>query len=212
MRRVARARPCEAPRAARRCRCSRRRPSRPSPRASRAPSRSVDDRGHAASLPAHLGHWRLQIAIERRIVRKRLEIARDHRERRAQLVRGAGDEVLAHVLEAHLARYIAHQQQVLAFAIRHELHREIVVDLDIGLQDDRIRVLAAVEIAGKTAAGGSGCRSAARSRPQPRRLSRSPAMRLNQVISRRLLRMTTPSGSAAVERWICRTSFTNRCL
>ena len=38
------------------------------------------------------------------------------------------------------------------------------------------------------------------------------AIRLNQEISRCAFRMITPSGSAAVERWICRKSCTKRCL
>ncbi len=62
---------------------------------------------------------------------------------------GVRHEILTHVFEAHLPRHIAHEQQVLAFAIRHELHRKVVIELDVGLQDDRVRVVPAIEVAGE---------------------------------------------------------------
>ena len=59
--------------------------------------------------------------IERRILAQGLEISGDHRERRTQLVRGIGDEILTHGFEPHLSRHVAHQQEQLAVAIGRKL-------------------------------------------------------------------------------------------
>ena len=66
----------------------------------------LDDACHAIGLAAHLGDRRRQLA-EPRVGAEGLEITGDHGERRAQLVRGIGDEILAHLLEAHFARDVA---------------------------------------------------------------------------------------------------------
>src|SRR5881398_2036656 len=77
-----------------------------------------DDARHALGLAAHLRDRRLKIRVERGIVAESLEIARDHGERGAQLVRGVGDEVAPYRLEPHLARHVAYQQQQLPVSVR----------------------------------------------------------------------------------------------
>ena len=88
-----------------------------------------NDGVHALCLRAHVADRARPGLIDGGIIGQRVEIARDHGQRRAQLVRGIGDEILAHGLEAHLARHIAHQQQRLAGAVGHDLQREIQVRL-----------------------------------------------------------------------------------
>ena len=96
----------------------------------------ADDRGHALGLPAHLGHRPLQITVERRILTQRLQIPADHRQRRTQLVRGISHEVPTHGFEAHLARDIAHQQELLAIAVWDDLQGEVAVFAGRGPDDD----------------------------------------------------------------------------
>ena len=72
----------------------------------------VDDAAHAFCLTAHLEHGRVPCGIEILIVRQRIEVAGDDRERRAQLMRGIGHEILADRLDAHFATDIAHDQQL----------------------------------------------------------------------------------------------------
>ena len=86
-----------------------------------------DDARHALGLAAHLRDRPLEIRVERGIVAESLEIARDHGERGAQLVRGVGDEVAPHRLEPHLARHVAYQQQQLPVSVRDHLQRQVRV-------------------------------------------------------------------------------------
>ena len=85
--------------------------------------------------------WRRISAIgrrelaEARVGAEGLEIARDHGERRAQLVRGVGDEILAHLLEAHLARDVAQHEQALVLAVGDELEREVALDGRVDAHD-----------------------------------------------------------------------------
>ena len=76
-----------------------------------------------------------------------LQVARDHRQRRAQLVGGVGDEVLAHLLEAHLARDFAQHQQALVLAIGDELKGDVPLGGRIDAHDERKRMLAAAQVA-----------------------------------------------------------------
>src|SRR6185437_3427899 len=62
----------------------------------------VNDGRHALRLPAHFRDRPSELPVERRILTQCLEVAGDHGKRRAQLVRGVGDEVAAYRLEAHL--------------------------------------------------------------------------------------------------------------
>ncbi len=84
--------------------------------------------------------------IHRWIIREGVQVSGDHRQRRAQLVRGIGDEVLAHRLEAHLPRHIAHQQQRLAAAVGHHLQRQEHIELHRRTDDQRHRKIIAVQV------------------------------------------------------------------
>ena len=75
-----------------------------------------------------------------------LEIARDHGERRTQFVRSIGDEILAHLFEAHLARDFAQHQQALVLAIRDELEGDVPFGGRIDAHDERQRILAAAQV------------------------------------------------------------------
>ena len=70
------------------------------------------------------------------LVRELVEVAGDHGERRAQFVRGIGDEVLAHLLEPHLARHVAHQHQELLARRDHEQREPGVASLYV--DDDAV--------------------------------------------------------------------------
>ena len=74
------------------------------------------------------------------------KIAGNHRQGRAQLMRGIGDEVLAHGLQAHLPSHIAHQQQGLAAAVGHHLQRQIQIHLHRRANHQRHREIIAVQI------------------------------------------------------------------
>src|SRR5580704_6052709 len=58
----------------------------------------TDDGRHALGLAPHLRQRSLQIGIEHRVLSESLEVAGNHRQWRAQLVRGVGDEVATHGL------------------------------------------------------------------------------------------------------------------
>ena len=64
-------------------------------------------------------------------------------------MRGVGDEVLAHGLEAHLPRHVPHQQQRLAAAIGHHLQRQIHVELHRRPDHQRHRKVIAVQVVSK---------------------------------------------------------------
>ena len=53
-----------------------------------------------------------------------------HGQRCAQFMRGVGDEVATHLVEAFLPGDVAGQQQVLLVAIRHNLEHHFTVDPD----------------------------------------------------------------------------------
>jgi hypothetical protein len=59
--------------------------------------------------------------IDAGIIGESVQVARDHGERRAQLVRSVGHEILAHGLDAHLARHIACKEQRLTGPVGHDL-------------------------------------------------------------------------------------------
>ena len=80
------------------------------------------------------------------IIGQGVEVARDDRQGRAQFVRGIGDEILAHGLEAHLPGDIAHQQQRLPRAVRNQLQRQIQIDLHRRANDQGQREIIAVQI------------------------------------------------------------------
>ena len=85
-------------------------------------------------------------ASTRRIVGQGVEVARYHRQRGAQLVRGIRDEILAHGLEAHLAGHVAHQQQRLPGSVGNHLQRQMQVHLHRRTDDQRHRKIIAVQI------------------------------------------------------------------
>ncbi len=87
-----------------------------------------------------------QARIDGRIVGQGVQVARNHRQRRAQLVRGIGDEVLAHRLQAHLPGDIAHQQQRLAAAVGHHLQRQVQIQLHRRPDHQRHRKIIAVQV------------------------------------------------------------------
>ena len=124
---------------------------------SRGASPSVDSRRDSSSRSAMMAFMRCacarmsrigpaQAGSMRGIIGQRIEVARNDRQRRAQLVRGVGDEVLAHGLEAHLAGDIAHQQQRLPGAVGHQLQREIQVGLHRRADDQGHREIIPVQI------------------------------------------------------------------
>jgi hypothetical protein len=73
----------------------------------------------------------LQITVERGVLTQRLQISADHGEWRAQFVRRIRHEVTTHRFEAHLARDIAHQQKLLAVAVRNDLQRQVAVSTPV---------------------------------------------------------------------------------
>ncbi len=85
---------------------------------------------HSAPIPSSL--------------RQLVEVAGDHGERRAQLVRGVGDEVLAHLLEPHLARDVAHQHQELRAGRDHEQREPGIAALDV--HDDAVAAVGPAEV------------------------------------------------------------------
>ena len=162
--------------------------------------------------------WRRISAIgrgelaEARVGAEGLEIAGHHGERRTQLVRGIGDEILAHLLEAHLARDVAQHQQALILAIGNELEGDVSLGGRIEAHDDRQRVLAAAQVSARNPDGAPDCRCAGRDPHAATGRAVSPALRLNQTISPCGSSMTTPSGMAAVERRSSRNRRVSRSL
>ena len=77
----------------------------------------------------------------------RLDEAADHRERRLELVRDVGDEVAAHARERLELRDVARHQQLLVERERHELQRERGPRVAARGDDDRLAVVAGVEVA-----------------------------------------------------------------
>ena len=70
-----------------------------------------------------------QVGSSFSIVGERVEIAADDGQRRAQLVRGIRDEILAHRLQLLLAADVAHHQQLaLGRAGAHDVEREPAID------------------------------------------------------------------------------------
>ena len=106
-----------------------------------------DDRRHPFGLAPHLEDRLPQIRRDAVIERQRIEIARDYCERRTQLVRGVGDEILAHDLELGLAGDIAHQQHQLPFAVGHALELDPDGIADARLEPHRRAEVALFEIA-----------------------------------------------------------------
>ena len=104
-----------------------------------------DDACHAIGLAPHLRD-RARPARPARVGAEGLEITGDHGERRAQFVRGIGDEVLAHLLETHLARHVAQHQQALILAIRNELEGHVAFDVRVDAHDDGQRILPAAQV------------------------------------------------------------------
>ena len=105
----------------------------------------LDDARHAIGLTAHLGD-RFRELAELRIDAEVLEVPRDHGEWRTQFVRSIRDEILAHLLEAHLARDVTQHQQALVLAIRDELERDVPFGRRIDAHDQRQRMLAAAQV------------------------------------------------------------------
>ena len=80
------------------------------------------------------------------VVEEGLQVAGDHRQRRAQLVGDVGDEVLAHLFQTLHAGHVADQHQVLAVAVEGdlELQQQLVVHRRGHVQ--RLLVVAAGEV------------------------------------------------------------------
>ena len=107
----------------------------------------VHDRSHPVGLPTHLIEGPAPCRIETGVLAERVDVARDHCQRRAQFVRGIRDKILAHRLEANLARDIAHQQQLLASAVRDHVQRNVHLGRQRRAHHDRLRELAHGEVA-----------------------------------------------------------------
>jgi hypothetical protein len=105
-----------------------------------------DDRIHALRLRAHVPDRTGPGLIDGGVVGHRVEIAGNHGQRGAQLVRGIRDEILAHCLEPHLPGHIPCQEQRLARPIRDHLQREIQLHLDGWPDDQRQRKVVPVQI------------------------------------------------------------------
>ena len=84
----------------------------------------AQDPSHPVGLAPHLPHRRPPRLRHLVVVAESIEVAADHGERRAQLVRRVRDEVAARTLELNLTRDVAHDREALVLAVRDDLHRE----------------------------------------------------------------------------------------
>ncbi len=69
------------------------------------------------------------VRVDRRIIGQGIEVPGNHGQWGAQFMRCIGDEVLAHRLQTHLARHIAHQKEGLPAAVGDHLQRQERIDL-----------------------------------------------------------------------------------
>ena len=105
-----------------------------------------DDGVHALRLGAHVPYRAFPGRVDRRIIGQRIKVSGNHGQRRAQLMRCIGDEVLAHRFQAHLAGHIVHQQQGLAASVGDHLQRQISINLYRRPDDQRQCEVIAVQI------------------------------------------------------------------
>jgi hypothetical protein len=105
-----------------------------------------DDGVHALRLGAHVANRPVPGRIDRRIVGQRIQVAGNHRERRAQFMGGVRHEVLAHGLEPHLTGHVPYQQQGLARPVGNQLKSQIRVELHRWADHDRERKVVAMQV------------------------------------------------------------------
>jgi hypothetical protein len=84
----------------------------------------ADERAHALRLLRHHHQHALALDLGQRQVRQRLDEARQHRQRRADLVRHVGDEVAPHALGALFLGHVLRQHQLHVVAIGPDQHGE----------------------------------------------------------------------------------------
>ena len=122
----------------------------------------ADEALHVARLVLHEAEVARALARVEVEVLHRLDEAGDDGQRRLELVRDVGDEVAAHPRDRLDLRDVAREQHLLAHAEGNELQRQRAPRAVDRGDEDRSRVVAGIDVAPGTPAGGRGSRSPCR--------------------------------------------------
>ena len=156
----------------------------------------VDEHLHAFRRRTQACEQSAQLFLIERFVVERLEIAENHGQRRAQLMRHVGDEVLSHAEQPVQLRNVARQNQHARFVDVDPAHFELQIGMCRGDFDETFRRLAV-----RPARRSPGFRTS-ETKFWPTSRDDNPssvcAATLNISISPLRLMSTAPSGSASV--------------